>query len=209
MLSGTSQQNYANSLFCNFLKGINSISRKEFWRLCSLYLGLVGYRTFASPCNLNKSQYFWNCKYQSLDQWLVWAFITHRFWNFVIQGNWQSAGTLKADSHIACRAHAVYLPCLAAKCLECVCPIWFTHYGRVWFTLTLPCPCRAHAMLWPCRSSQGQGTERPSRDGLWATCPLSASSGYHSEFHEGCYQKHNNLRCRWPVWNQTTFVMDE
>ena len=28
-------------------------------------------------------------------------------------------------------------------------------------------PCRAHAMLWPCLSSQGHGTARPSRDGLW------------------------------------------
>jgi hypothetical protein len=25
---------------------------------------------------------------------------------------------------------------------------------------------------------------------MWATCPLSASSGYHAEFHENCYQKH-------------------
>jgi hypothetical protein len=31
--------------------------------------------------------------------------------------------TLKADSHIACRAHAVPLPCRAAKGLECVFPI--------------------------------------------------------------------------------------
>jgi len=30
---------------------------------------------------------------------------------------------LKADSHIACRAHAVPLPCRAAKSLECVFPI--------------------------------------------------------------------------------------
>jgi len=45
-------------------------------------------------------------------------------------------------------------------------------------------------MLWPCRSSQGHGTARPSRDGLWATCPRSASSGKHAEFHEDCYQKH-------------------
>jgi hypothetical protein len=30
-------------------------------------------------------------------------------------------------------------------------------------------PCRTHAMLRPCRSSQGHGTARPSRDGLWAT----------------------------------------
>jgi len=33
-------------------------------------------------------------------------------------------------------------------------------------------------MLRPCRSSQGHGTERPSRDALWATCLRSASSGY-------------------------------
>jgi hypothetical protein len=27
---------------------------------------------------------------------------------------------------------------------------------------------------------------------MWATCPLSAFSGYQTEFHEGCYQKHTN-----------------
>jgi hypothetical protein len=27
---------------------------------------------------------------------------------------------------------------------------------------------------------------------MWATCPRSASSGYHAKFHEGCYQKHTN-----------------
>jgi len=64
-------------------------------------------------------------------------------------------------------------------------------------------------MLWPCLSSQGHGTAPPSRDGLWATCPLSASSGYHAEFQESCYQKHTNLRCRWPVWKQTAFVIGE
>jgi hypothetical protein len=32
---------------------------------------------------------------------------------------------LKADSHIACRAHAVPLPCRADKGLECGFPIWF------------------------------------------------------------------------------------
>jgi hypothetical protein len=32
---------------------------------------------------------------------------------------------------------------------------------------------------------------------MWATCPRSASSGYHAEFPEGCYQKHSNLlNCR-------------
>jgi len=33
------------------------------------------------------------------------------------------------------------------KGLECVFPMWFTQCGRVWFTLAMPCPRRAHAML--------------------------------------------------------------
>ena len=56
-------------------------------------------------------------------------------------------GYIKADSHIACRANAVPLPCRAAKGLECVLPIWFTQCGRVWFTLTMPGPCQALTML--------------------------------------------------------------
>jgi hypothetical protein len=39
------------------------------------------------------------------------------FWRVALPG-W-----VKADSHIACRAHAVPLPCRAAKGLECVFPI--------------------------------------------------------------------------------------
>jgi hypothetical protein len=32
---------------------------------------------------------------------------------------------------------------------------------------------------------------------MLTTCPHSASSGYHAEFHEGCCQKHTNpLNCR-------------
>jgi hypothetical protein len=31
---------------------------------------------------------------------------------------------------------------------------------------------------------------------MWTTCRRSASSDYHAEFHEGCYQKHTNpLNC--------------
>jgi len=98
----------------------------------------------------------------------------------------------KADSHIACRTYAVPLPCRATKGLECVVPIWFTQCGCVWFTLAMRCPCH----LWPCRSSQGHGTARPLRDGVWTTCSRSASSGYHMEFHEVFYQMHTNLRCK-------------
>jgi hypothetical protein len=32
-------------------------------------------------------------------------------------------GSIKADSHIACRSHAVPLPCRATKGLKCVFPI--------------------------------------------------------------------------------------
>jgi hypothetical protein len=35
---------------------------------------------------------------------------------------------------------------------------------------------------------------------MWATYPRLAFSGYHAEFHKGCYQKYTNLRCRWPVY---------
>jgi hypothetical protein len=27
---------------------------------------------------------------------------------------------------------------------------------------------------------------------MWPTFPRLASSGYHAQFHEGCYQKHTN-----------------
>jgi hypothetical protein len=94
--------------------------------------------------------------------------------------------SVKADSHIACRAHAVPLQSHAAKGLECLSHLIYT---------VRPClihTCHSHAMLSPCRSSQGHGTACPSRDGLWVTCPRSASSGYHAKFHEDCYQKHTN-----------------
>jgi hypothetical protein len=44
----------------------------------------------------------------------------------------------------------------------------------------------------PCRS---ESDLRPQHSAAWAW--LSASSGYHAEFHEGCYHKHTNpLNCR-------------
>jgi len=61
--------------------------------------------------------------------------------------------TLKADSHIACCAHVVPLPCRAAKGLECVFPIWFTQCGCVWFTLAMP--CSDHAILLKATAQHG------------------------------------------------------
>jgi len=59
----------------------------------------------------------------------------HRRMHAIYGDKCVDVSTVKADSHIACRAHAVPLPCRAAKGLECVFPIWFTQCGRVWFTL--------------------------------------------------------------------------
>jgi len=64
--------------------------------------------------------------------------------------------TVKADSHIACRAHAVPLPCRAAKVLEYVFRIWFTQCGRIWFTRTTPRPCHAPTMPFLSRPQHGR-----------------------------------------------------
>ena len=49
----------------------------------------------------------------------------------------------KADSQVACRVHAVLLPCHAAKGLECVFP-FDLHSATV---SDSHLPCHAHAML--------------------------------------------------------------
>ena len=53
-----------------------------------------------------------------------------------------------------CRAGAVTLACRAAKCLECVFPIWFTQCGRVWFTVAMP--CSDHAVLLKVTAQHGR-----------------------------------------------------
>ena len=72
----------------------------------------------------------------------------------------QSVIRFKADSPIACRAHAVPLPCRAAKGLECVFPIWFRQCGRVWFTLAMPPPCHAVTMPFFSRPRHSTALER-------------------------------------------------
>jgi hypothetical protein len=72
---------------------------------------------------------------------------------------WHTA-TIKTDSHIACRAHAVPLPCRVAKGLECVFAIWFTQCGCVWFTLAMPRPCHALTMPFFSRPRHSTAVER-------------------------------------------------
>ena len=57
-----------------------------------------------------------------------------------------SKGRFAHSMPFTCRAHAVPLPCRAAKGLECVFPIWFAQCGRVRFTLAMSCPCYAPTM---------------------------------------------------------------
>ena len=59
---------------------------------------------------------------------------------------YRQSNHFKADSHIACRAHAVRLQCRAAKGLECVFPIRFTQCDRVRFTLAMSYQCHASTM---------------------------------------------------------------
>jgi hypothetical protein len=72
-------------------------------------------------------------------------------------------------------------------------------------------PCLIHtyrAVPLPCLSESN--FSRPWQgDGMLAICQLSASCCYHAQFQEICYQKHTNLRCRWPLCNEAKFVMDE
>jgi hypothetical protein len=102
-------------------------------------------------------------------------------------------GTLEADSHIACRT---------TKGLECVFPIWFTQCGHVWFTLAMP--CSDHAVLLKATAQHVCWERR-----LVGYLPVFGFFRLPCRVPRSCYQKHTNLRCRWPMWNQTTFGMDK
>jgi hypothetical protein len=99
------------------------------------------YKLFSS-LNVNEALKFYKVYFKSF--LMSWKFLTHLHSRLC---------TLKADSQIACRAHAVPLPCRAAKGLECVFPIWFTQCDRVWFTLAMP--CSDHAVLLKATAQHG------------------------------------------------------
>jgi hypothetical protein len=82
------------------------------------------------------------------------------------------------DSHMLSRTHATPVPCHSESDFS------RPRHSAEW---------ERHGLGMVCMYCH-----RPSRDGMWATCPLSVSSGYHAEFHETCYQKHtrtNPLNC--------------
>jgi hypothetical protein len=96
-------------------------------------------------------------------------------------------------------------PCRAAKNSECVFLIWFTNCGRVWFTLAMPCPCYALTMPFFSRPQISTSVERRPVGYLPAFGFFRLPCGVPRRL----LSDHTSLRCRWPVWNQTPFVMDE
>jgi hypothetical protein len=81
------------------------------------------------------------------------------------------------DSHMPCRSRTTPRPCSSGS--------------------DFPRP--RHSAVWAqhVHSMACVNYHRSCRDGMWATCPRSASSGYHAEFHQVRYQKHTNpLNCR-------------
>jgi hypothetical protein len=67
-------------------------------------------------------------------------------------------GTLKADTHIACRVHAVPLPCRAAKGLECVFSIliYTVRPCLIHTCHAAPMSCSDHAVLLKVRAKHGR-----------------------------------------------------
>jgi hypothetical protein len=105
----------------------------------------------------------------------------------------------------------------SAKGLDCVFHILYTQRGRVWFTHAMPFPCHATNMpFWkrPLKATAGErhgmcelasAVQRRHVDDL----PVFGFFRLPRGVPGGCYKKHTDLRCRWPVWNQATFVMDQ
>jgi hypothetical protein len=102
-----------------------------------------------------------------------------------------------------CCAHAVPLPCHAAKGLDSVFPIWFMQCGHVWFTHAMLCPCHATTMpFWKRLLKAMHSTARHGHGMCELTSavqrrhvgdlPAFCFFGYQAEFREGCYQKHPN-----------------
>ena len=65
--------------------------------------------------------------------------------------------TLKADSHITCRAHVIPLPCRAAKGLDCLSHLIYTVRLCLIHTYhTAPMPCSDHVVLLKATAQHGR-----------------------------------------------------
>jgi hypothetical protein len=90
-----------------------------------------------------------------------------------------------------CRAHAVPLPCRAAKGLECVFPIWFTQCSRVWFTLHIfTNQTRPHCVNQMGKTHSKSLAARHGRGTAWARHAMCESA-----FRVSCYWHQNVMAC--------------
>jgi hypothetical protein len=62
--------------------------------------------------------------------------------------------------------HTMPCPFRSAKCLDCVFPIWFTQWGRVWFTHAMPFLCHSTNMPFWKRPLKATAGSRQGR-GRW------------------------------------------
>ena len=135
-------------------------SSKEYWKL--VYRALPELHEGVEADVQNNGQQIWNCPLGAtvfLSGMRKKNTHTHKHTNARTHTHTHTHTQIndrpvEVNSHIACSAHAISLACRAAKCLDCVFPIWFKQCGRVWFTFSMPCPCRAHAVLRPCLSER-------------------------------------------------------
>jgi hypothetical protein len=85
--------------------------------------------------------------------------------------------TLKADSHIACRAHAAPLPCRAAKGLECVSHFMYTVRPYLIHTChAAPMPCSDHAVLLKATAQDGHRETACERSARVRLLPVTTRS---------------------------------
>jgi hypothetical protein len=113
-------------------------------------------------------------------------------------------GSLTTDSHIASRVHDVPLPMQCRWGFRmCLSHLIYTVRPCLIHTIhATPMPCSDHPFF--SRSRHSTAVDRRPVGSLPAFGFFRLTRGIPRS-----YQKHNNLRCRWPVWNQTPFVMDE
>ena len=87
-----------------------------------------------------------------------------KFWMYVRLYCGPKNETIKANSHIACRAHAAPMPFPCHAVPLRVSSVSFPLDSQSVAVSDSHLPCHAHAMLRSCRSSQGHSTARPSLD---------------------------------------------
>jgi hypothetical protein len=82
---------------------------------------------------------------------------------------WKKQTAVFCSGRLASKGYSTHtMPCRVAKDLDCVFPIWITA-RPIWFTYTVPCPCRAPTMS-PCKRLLKDTTQWVNIGRLSTTC---------------------------------------